>query len=221
MGEDVPLRQEREDRARAKSTSADPAPVPSVRRMKRRQRLTGYKAGTRPRFKLSGGELQRTPIKRKTSLSGYKRGIVKRRSRPLRESRPRGISDSTLDALCRELVVVFRDQGVCQRCGKRALDGHRLEWSHVHNRQAKSIQWTPWNTITLCGPRVNKTSCHHWFDQGDVAGARKWWAEKYPDRAAALAAWRAQTPPKIDRQAIKLWLENQLGLRAQGRPVGK
>lgn len=75
----------------------------------------------------------------------------------MRHSAPRTVSDATLNKLCRQLVVVIRDKDTCQRCGATYAQ-RQIQWAHVHNRTAKSIQWQPWASLALCA------ECHMWAD---------------------------------------------------------
>lgn len=128
------------------------------------------------------------------------------------EGRERARLERTLNDLCRRLVVEIRDRNRCQRCPNR-IENAQIHWAHVESRQAKSIQWVEWNSLALCA------GCHFWFDahKGTVlrpSEAMIWWREKFPERALALDAWRQQRRPKVDRQLIRLYLEQQLGERA-------
>lgn len=146
--------------------------------------------------------MKRSRLARKTGL---------RRSKLVASAigKARRAVERKLDDLCRKLVVLRRDQNTCQRCGKRGEDGHRIEWCHVRKRNAKSIQWTPWNTLGLCGPRLNSTSCHHWFDTHPTE-AVAWWAEKWPERALQLEAWRHEKKHRVDYAIEEMWLRQQL-----------
>jgi 5-methylcytosine-specific restriction endonuclease McrA len=114
------------------------------------------------------------------------------------------MGDKALDAMCRTLVR-HRDHWTCQHCGSKRAP----EWSHVKTREAKSIQWVPWNSMILCGPRINKDSCHNWWHT-NVNEAMAWWREKFPDRALLLEMWQHDRHrPKLDRQATRLWLQQE------------
>ena len=89
-------------------------------------------------------------------------------------------------------MVEIRDKSTCQRCGKTSAES-QIHWAHVQNRQAKSIQWTPWNSLALCA------GCHFWFDGDNRKAARdEWWAIKWPQRAAALEVWRSLRAKPVD-----------------------
>lgn len=117
------------------------------------------------------------------------------------------ISHAALTKACRQLVVEIRDRSTCQRCGAR---NKKLEWSHVITRNAPSLIFVPWNSMALCGPRINKDSCHHWFDSNKESGMA-WWRETFPERAKLLDAWRHERKRrKIDRSLELAWLTQQI-----------
>lgn len=122
----------------------------------------------------------------------------------LKKAGPNRAIERRLNALCRRLVVVVRDHNTCQRCGSSGQDS-QIHWAHVQNRQAKSIQWRPFNSLALCA------GCHFWFDGDNRKAAREeWWASKWPDRAQQLAIWKTSRPPKINFALEQAWLEQEL-----------
>ena len=111
-------------------------------------------------------------------------------------------------------VVFKRDGYACVRCGRactetvKRADGttayHGLQWAHVHSRNARSLKFTPDNSLALCA------GCHLWFD-GKCAPftpprPKEWWAARYPEREARLTL-HLQTTHKVDWQAHLLWLK--------------
>lgn len=98
----------------------------------------------------------------------------------------------------------IRDGNTCQRCGSHRSVS-QIHWAHVQNRQAKSIQWAPWNSLALCA------GCHFWFDGDNRKAAREeWWAVKWPERAQQLALWRSTRPKPINLELELLWLQKEL-----------
>ena len=124
-----------------------------------------------------------------------------KRSRVRRQS-PKARVWKELDALARHLVVVLRDRNTCQRCGNR-WPVKQIQWAHILNRQAKSIQWTPWASLALC------SGCHMWFDADRTRG-RAWWAEKFPERAQRLAIWRATRSRPVSLGMEREWLRQEI-----------
>lgn len=111
--------------------------------------------------------------------------------------------EAVLDRLCRYLVVELRDRNTCQRCGATALT-HKIDWSHVVTRGAKSIRWTEWNSKALCA------GCHRWWGSHPLE-ASTWFREKFPERVILMEAWRQQrSRPKIDRGLVRLYLEAEI-----------
>lgn len=117
---------------------------------------------------------------------------------------PKGRIHGELNRLARRLVVECRDKNTCQRCGKTSAES-QIHWAHVIGRLAKSIQWTPWNSLALCA------GCHFWFDGDNRAKAREeWWAVKWPDRALQLQVWRSKKPRPIDLDLERAFLLQEL-----------
>ncbi len=145
-------------------------------------------------------------------IPGALRAMAKRT--PVRTSlrkRTRNASLSENKRLCRRLVVELRDRNTCQRCGRRH-EVRAQEWAHVITRNAPSLICVEWNTMSLCGPRINNASCHGWFDNNKEAGMA-WWREKFPERALALDLWRhMRNRPRIDREAERLYLLAQIAV---------
>lgn len=121
-----------------------------------------------------------------------------RRSARLRPRSKQAIKDKELDALCRRLVVELRDNNTCQRCGAN----ERIQWAHIHTRRVKSLRWRAENSLALCA------GCHlHWHHH--PLEAVQEFCAKFPTRASLLHMVRS-VPQKINRDAIKLWLEQEI-----------
>ena len=125
--------------------------------------------------------------------------------------RKRPATENVLNQLCRRLVVVVRDRSICQRCGTRPPN--QIQWAHVLTRTQKWAQWDADFSMALC------SGCHFWFDanKGNLmrpSTGLAWWMEKFPDRATRLMAlYASKKRPKVDREALKLWLEAELKKR--------
>lgn len=128
---------------------------------------------------------------------------------PIRRQSKKHVSESALRAACRKYIVELRDLNTCQRCGRT---DRKLEWAHVMTRDARSLIYVPWNSLALCGPRINIHSCHGWFDSNKEAGLA-WWEQKFPARAVLLQHWRHAHPVKVTR-AFRLfelqWLRQRI-----------
>ena len=129
----------------------------------------------------------------------------------LRQISGRGRQERALDKLCRELVVVLRDQSTCQRClatrdGSPISRPTQIHWAHVVTRNAKSIRWREFNVLALCA------GCHSWFDH-NKREAWPWFAARFPERALAIDAWRADRHKKrVDLSLEALSLLQQLSV---------
>jgi hypothetical protein len=106
-----------------------------------------------------------------------------------------------LDDLCRRLIFL-RDRNTCQKCGKR----ERLQWCHVTTRGIHSLRWVPENSLILCAGH------HLWWHREPLA-AVSWWKDKYPKRAERVNLLRCQIRPKLDKVAMRLWLETEIAKR--------
>jgi hypothetical protein len=106
-----------------------------------------------------------------------------------------------LDALCRQFVFL-RDRFMCVKCLPKRRNGVRLQWSHIHTRGVHSLRWVPENSLCLC------SGCHLKGHLHPTEFSR-WFEEAYPQRAAYLTLLR-QTPRKVDRVGMRLWLEREI-----------
>jgi hypothetical protein len=108
-----------------------------------------------------------------------------------------------LDALARRLVML-RDRDTCQKCGRVEV----IQWAHIHTRGVHSMRWEPDNSLALC------KGCHY---QGHLHPTEfsAWFTGRFPERAARLTLMR-QTPRKMDRKLMRLWLEQEAN-RMEGR----
>jgi 5-methylcytosine-specific restriction endonuclease McrA len=109
----------------------------------------------------------------------------------------------TLDSLCRQYVFL-RDRFLCVKCLHltKRRNGDRLQWAHIHTRGVHSLRWIPENSVVLC------SGCHLKGHLHPLEFSR-WFEEQYPDRVKYLTLLR-QTPRKVDRVGMRLWLESQI-----------
>jgi 5-methylcytosine-specific restriction endonuclease McrA len=110
----------------------------------------------------------------------------------------------SLDDLCRK-VTFERDRYCCVKCGS----SERIQWSHVRSRRYLSTRWSMFNVKTLCA------GCHLWFGQNPIAAAQWFW-EKFPDRHNRVLLASHHQHGKIDREAIRLGLEQDLARYQRG-----
>ena len=74
-----------------------------------------------------------------------------------------------------------RDDYTCQRCGKRAEDGWKIDASHViPDGRCEALNTDPMNMKALC------FACHKLWWHMSPLEAGVWFAEKFPDRAKYL-----------------------------------
>jgi 5-methylcytosine-specific restriction endonuclease McrA len=124
-------------------------------------------------------------------------GRLKRR-KPIRRISRQAIRDRDLDALCRA-VVFHRDGFRCVKCGNTT----NLQWAHVYSRRFKSLRWMLGNSMVLCA------GCHlAWHHQ--PLDAITWWIAKYGTRMHIDLLHTLKATGKVDRYALKLWLESEL-----------
>jgi 5-methylcytosine-specific restriction endonuclease McrA len=136
------------------------------------------------------------------------RGPSRRAKDPAKSAQRR--LERELDALTRRLVVELRDRNTCQRCGATAQT-HKIDWSHVVTRGAKSVRWVEWNSKALCA------GCHRWWASHPIEAA-DWWRAKWPERYVSLMAWRHDRKhPKINRTLIRLYLLQEVSSVANQR----
>lgn len=102
-----------------------------------------------------------------------------------------------LDRLCRQLIFL-RDHETCQRTGSKK----RLQWCHVFSRGIHSLRWEPDNSLVL-------SAGSHLKAHLQPLEFSRWFEETHPDRAAHLRLLR-QTKRRVDRGALRLWLEAEL-----------
>jgi hypothetical protein len=124
-----------------------------------------------------------------------------RRYTPIRQRKPRGLSlvsdwKKRLDKLCRE-VVMLRDQGACQWCGRT----QNLQWAHINSRRFLSTRWTLANSCLLC------SGCHLKWHHRPLEAAT-WFAERFPDRAAQLQLL-SRAGGKTDPHGVFIWLTQE------------
>ena len=118
-----------------------------------------------------------------------------------------------LDALCRTAVMtragaaLFTDEGrdqwwgTCQHCNR---PDHWLSWCHVYTRATHSTRWDLDNVWAWC------SGCHRMLDQ-HWNRKKHWVEERIGPRRWANLTLRAETPGrKVDRAAVKLWLEREI-----------
>lgn len=122
-----------------------------------------------------------------------------KRKKPIRRISRQAVRDKDLDALCRA-VVFHRDGFRCVRCGST----QNLQWSHVYSRRFKALRWAPSGSMCLCA------GCHLGFWHHKPLDAVAWWIGKYGHDAHVLLQHTLKQTGKVDRYALKLWLEMEL-----------
>jgi len=104
-----------------------------------------------------------------------------------------------LDTLARK-VVIRRDKGICQKCGKEGTD-----MSHVVPRsKGYALRWDLQNLKLLC------KGCHMFGRESwhkNPMEAWKWFEDKFPDRAEYLEKHRNDLIMSKERDSF---IENKL-----------
>ncbi len=93
----------------------------------------------------------------------------------------------------------LRDK-VCQRCGSQ---GKYLQVSHFWGRRMRSVRWDDDNCDLLC------FGCHQFFSS-NPALYRDWKLQKLGRTAYDLLEVRASRPSKVDKEAIRLYLQERI-----------
>lgn len=81
------------------------------------------------------------------------------KSKKPKKRNPRQTYSNQLDKL---FSLLIRRRGICERCGKL----NKLQCSHIHSREKKSVRWDTKNAFCLC------------------AGCHLYWWHKHPIQAA-------------------------------------
>jgi len=108
--------------------------------------------------------------------------------------------------------------GGCERCGTIKPDLTRedgstfpgwmsLQCSHFHGRTKKSVRFDPDNAAGLCA------GCHMYLEHNPLAHYE--WFKEYLIETAGAQAFeylniRAQTPQKVDKEAINVYIKQLL-----------
>lgn len=137
-----------------------------------------------------------------------RRSPIRRRSR-LRPRSQRSVETRALDALLRR-IVLLRDGHKCRRCGEgpRHGRGFALQAAHIRPKGAyPALRWETSNVICLCA------YCHV-YGKGawhkDPAAAAAWALEHLGREYLDRLEFMAQTRRKVDRAAVKVFLELEL-----------
>ena len=92
----------------------------------------------------------------------------------------------------------------CERCGAWKADYKQLQCAHLISRWHKSTRWDEDAAVGLCG------GCHLWIDHEAEEKLELLKSIIGEDKVLLLKA-RARTPARyLDKEAIRLYLMNQL-----------
>jgi len=105
-----------------------------------------------------------------------------------------------------------RDKWTCQRCGKykaRVKDNGEivapgLDCAHFKGRRKVSTRFDPDNCDALCSP-----GCHQYFHEHQ-AEYKQWKRLRLGGVEFAMLEARARKHVKLDKQAIKIWLDYEM-----------
>ena len=121
-----------------------------------------------------------------------------------------------LDAMCSEYVrrKAIRDIGGCERCKTQKFDIQKengetfeswkqLQWSHYWGRGKHSVRYVPENAAGICG------GCHLYLTAHPQEHT-EWFKKRLGEREYLLLEIQAQTPQKLDYEAIRIYLKEKL-----------
>ena len=112
---------------------------------------------------------------------------------------------SALDALFSRYIRT-RDRWTCQKCFKRyPPPTNALHCAHIFTRSKQSTRFSPLNAVALC------YGCHSYLDRNPLA-KYAWYVARYGQVQFDHLQRLSNTPQKVDRAAIKLWLKQELSV---------
>ena len=106
-----------------------------------------------------------------------------------------------LDKLASECIRKMAG-GYCERCGKY-FGWKGLQCCHFHSRRKRSVRYDFDNLAAF------DFGCHTYLD-GNPLEKIDWFKAKLGEQAFDLLNARANTPQKIDRDLIELYLQEKL-----------
>ena len=92
--------------------------------------------------------------------------------------------------------------GGCERCLKHKEIGE-LQTSHFHGRRKKSVRWHEDNAAGLCA------GCHKHFTENPLEHV-EWFKEQLGENKFTLLNIAAQTPQRVDKELIKMYLQQKI-----------
>lgn len=126
------------------------------------------------------------------------------------------ITLSPLDSLFSEYVRkrAIMVAGGCEKCLTQKQDilkengsifpaWKQLQTSHFFGRRRRSVRYNEDNACGLC------FSCHQHFTENPLEHT-EWFKKRLGDKAFGLLEIQANTPQKIDKQAVKLYLQEKI-----------
>jgi len=114
-----------------------------------------------------------------------------------------GIKRTALDALFSKYIRA-KAGWICERCGKKYLHNSKgLHAAHIFTRSRQSTRFDPANVVSW------DYGCHSYMDRNPYE-KYEWYINKFGQDQFDSLRLRSNTPAKIDREAIKLWLKEEL-----------
>ena len=105
-----------------------------------------------------------------------------------------------IDALDKLFSRYIRNRDrCCQRCGS----SKSLQCCHMHSRRHQNTRFDPDNAVALC------FGCHQYLDSHPIEKI-EFFQARLGGQGFDLLRARSQEACKIDREAIKLWLQKEL-----------
>ena len=103
-----------------------------------------------------------------------------------RKKSPRRKLIEACDKAAREIVRI-RDKHTCQRCGRHAAAGWKVEASHFYGRSNLSVRWDLDNLVLLC------FKCHYLFAHQNPLEYTEWFREYIGETKMDLLTVRKNT----------------------------
>ena len=90
--------------------------------------------------------------------------------------------------------------GKCERCGHYNF----LQCAHFHSRRKRSVRWDVDNAAALC------FGCHQYLDSNPIEKIEFFNKKLGAEKLLHLNIRAKQTHPKPDKEAIKIWLREEI-----------
>lgn len=116
-----------------------------------------------------------------------------------------------LDVLFSEYIRK-RSKGYCARCGKY-YGWKRLQACHFHSRRKKSVRYDPDNACAC------DFGCHQYLDSNPLEKIDVFHRLLGEEKFTHLNIRAMQTHPKLDKEIIKIFLQEQIKMLEKGEGI--